>query len=1200
MLSVYDTSDPDWTLVGVNEDYGFAPSNYIEITESAPSKTPASPPGGQIPPTPTSPESEPDISRRETPSPASSPSPSTQGPAASLARVLEGSAPVASRSASGAAPPRQLTPEPSDEEQPAPALPRRPASQQLSPPPIQHASTPREEEEEEGGRGAIASPRHNRPTHGQISEDSPMRSPGGFHLYNINEMVSAMGKRKKMPTTLGLNAATGTIMISPEKSRDGPSHEWTADKMTHYSIEGKHVFLELIRPTRSLDLHAGAKDTAQEIVSTLGEIAGAVRGEGIREVIAAASGGGGRKKGHMLYDFMAQGDDEVTVAVGDDVIILDDTKSEEWWMVRRLKNGNEGVVPSSYVEVTGTMPTEPASRSGINAGRSTVEQNRLEEERLAKEAAKKQSKDAEFNDEPPYIRGIEVGPGVKLPDRGSSLSIDETSRRERRSSKNEGKMSKPKPDPAKTRVWTDRSGSFKVEAQFIGLSDGKIHLHKANGVKIAVPVAKMAPDDLAYVEKMAGVSLDEDKPLGDLKRKKQAENGGEKGKTGASIERPKPPAYDWFDFFLKAGVNHHQCERYAQNMNRDSMDESNLPDITPDVLRTLGLKEGDILRVMKYLDNMFGRTGKSPNAKNGDADTDVNGSAGGLFSGAGGALRNNTRKGRPEPNRIAGDVVDTKAFEQPADGVKSPPPESKATPLASAPTREQVQSGFDDNAWEVKPSKQVPQGTQAAPESKPPTATQGQPQLTGAMAELSLLSPPLQPTIASPQPPSQPSQPQPNQQQIPQPTSSVTAPQLQSQPTGANPAFFGQLNPQQTGLPHFQAALGQPPSMQPQNVNPQQMPRLNAPRQRPQAPQQPLSPGALLPPPPRPMSAPQNFQQQSQFGLQPLQPQLTGIPHPSMLQAPPGQSLDDLSQQRFQEQFSQQQQQIQPQPTSFPQQGPGFSPFASGMIPQGQQFNGPQQQPYVNGNATGSPFADPRPQFQPQPTGFGNFNQQQGTPSGGINSLLPPPLQPQRTGFQPQPQQQQPQQIGFLQTQPTGFQQMQPTGFQQQPSPALFQQPQPTGFGQPPPPPHPNGFAGSSSNFQIPPVPPIPQDHQTPAPLVAQKTGPAPPVRFGMSDAKKLTPQPTGRRANLAHASKFEPRYLMMHLLILIMYSCAKSFWFLDFHSLSQPPQIWASPWLGHECQTPQGTHRKDIFFISFWFSLSSTKPLMYARVQHA
>ena len=403
-----------------------------------------------------------------------------------------------------------------------------------------------------------------------------------------------MGKNKKMPTTLGLNLATGIIMIAPEKSRDGPQREWTAEKLTHYSIEGKHVFLELVRPTKSIDFHAGAKDTAQEITRGLGEIAGAARAEGLREVLEASAGSGGQKKGHILYDFMAQGEDEVTVAVDDEVIVVDDSKSEEWWMVRRLKNGKEGVVPSTYVEVTGIV-APPRTSSGINAAKSIVEQNRLDEERMVKEAVKASKNESKATER-----------SKKESKHGRSASASKT-----------------KPNMAKTRTWTDRSGTFKVEAQFIGLKDGKIHLHKLNGVKIAVPVVKMAIEDLEYVEKVTGVSLDDDKPLSDIKRRstqnaksgdrKKSESAAIVAKPGATVEpsksKPSASEYDWFDFFLKAGVSPYQCERYAFNFNKDSMDENVLGEITPTVLRTLGLKEGDILRVMKYLDTKFGRTG---------------------------------------------------------------------------------------------------------------------------------------------------------------------------------------------------------------------------------------------------------------------------------------------------------------------------------------------------------------------------------------------------------------------------------------------------------------------------------------------------------------------------------------------------------------------------------------------------------------
>lgn len=244
-----------------------------------------------------------------------------------------------------------------------------------------------------------------------------------------------------MPTTLGINIATGTIFISPEKSEDGPHQEWTAERLTHYSIEGKHVFLDLVRPSKSVDFHAGAKDTAQEIVAALGEIAGAYRAEGLREVIAAGTGGG-KKKGQVLYDFMAQGDDEVTVAVGDEVVILDDSKSEEWWMVRRLRNGQEGVVPSSYIEITGVVSRQEPSFTGANAGLSTVEQNRLEEARLAKESARRTRRQDSGD------RLGEVGPGMKLPERGSSLFTNDDDNKRSQPRNRDSRSSKPSKYPS--------------------------------------------------------------------------------------------------------------------------------------------------------------------------------------------------------------------------------------------------------------------------------------------------------------------------------------------------------------------------------------------------------------------------------------------------------------------------------------------------------------------------------------------------------------------------------------------------------------------------------------------------------------------------------------------------------------------------------------------------------------------------------
>ncbi|KAI1373593.1 hypothetical protein F4677DRAFT_211325 [Hypoxylon crocopeplum] len=1076
-LQVFDVSDPDWILVGFEGDYGFVPANYIETGTAAatdhkvdgeanldpgasplplppPVRVPAPPslPARPSAPVELEPPQSPPLPDRSPSVRSAAASATPTDPAAAFASVMQGrgsTVPAATPPPVTLPPRQQYLSEESDGE-PSPVLPVRPRSQ----------STP------SNGQPVTAAPPQRTSSRRDYDDESdpPQSSriaPGGFHMYNINEMVSVMGKKKKMPTTLGVNLKTGVILIAPERAQDGPTQEWTADKMTHYSREGKHVFLELVRPSKSIDFHAGAKDTAEEIVSALGELSGAVKAEGLREVIMAGTGQSAQKRGQVLYDFMAQGEDEVTVAVGDEVIIIDDTKSEEWWQVRRLKNGKEGVVPSSYVEITETI-TSPTT-AGVNAGRSTVAQNRLEEERLTKEAIKKDQ------------RAAEVGPGMRLPERNSSLSARDNGntfgqqRSRRESGRAEGSRSgssKPKPDPSKVRTWTDRSKSFSVEAQFLGLKDGKINLHKMNGVKIAVPVAKMSIEDIEYVERVMGVSLDEDKPLSEVKRAKSAKANlareSSASKVGASVE-PAKPDYDWFQFFLSCDVAVGLCERYAQAFAKDSMDESVLPDVDASVLRNLGLREGDIIKVMRYLDKKFGRDGKKRNVSfAGDEEGD--GSSGGLFSGPGGTLRNNTRKGRPAPAVQTNDNIDPKAFAQQKDNsAQSSEPSSPAAARPKAP--EKSNSGFDDDAWDVKPTRQPePEVKQApAPEPKSTTSAQLQRPPTQAMQDLSLLTAPLeptqtQPTTAATVAPSipQPPPPPPPQQQPQQPQ------QIQPpQPQGATPSFFTGIAPQQTGI--LPAVTGSPAPAQPLNLG-------LGNRQRPLPPQVTGNQGALMPPPPpsRPLSAPQTVQP-SGFAPPPLQPQMTGI-------TPPGQSLNDLSQQRMPQQYLGS---FQPQPT-----GQGMIPFNTGAGMQPQPGFGPGQfmLPQMTGiSQTQIPFSDPRAQqfspVQTQPTGYpGGFPPTQQFPQqGGINSFLPPALEPQRTGMPPmQPQ---------LQQQPTGF----------------------GGFGQ--------GFNPGVSNAATQQAPP--------APLQPQKTGPAPPVRFGVAD--RIVPQPTGRRANLAQATPQNP-----------------------------------------------------------------------------
>ncbi|SPN97825.1 uncharacterized protein DNG_01337 [Cephalotrichum gorgonifer] len=1006
-LRVFDTSDPDWILVGLDDEFGFAPANYIEMDDAgSPEPRQATPPPPSLPARPRADPPPTDIDEEED---APKPRVQAEGPAAALANVMQ------SRSAPAAASPPARAPdlpvrnsrsEVDEEDNLSPALPARPGSgverprrevrskvSFAEPDPPSPARPP----------AAFVTPNSSRDT-----DDTPhtgsARSPGGFHMYNVNEMVSVMGKRKKMPTTIGVNIEAKTILIAPEHSEDGPSQEWPGTRMTHYSREGKHVFLELVRPSKSVDFHAGAKDTAEEIVLALAELAAAVKAEGLSDEILSPAGA--RKMGEILYDFTAQGDDEVTVKSGDNVVILDDTKSDEWWQVRRIKNGKQGVVPSSYIEITGFVSPPPSD--AVMAAKSTVEQNRLDEIRLTREAARLDGGDAL----------PQVGPGMPLPERGSSLQGQEqysnsSQQRSKRDGDGDGpaKASKSKPDPSKVRTWTDRSKSFSVEAQFLGIKDGKINLHKVNGVKIAVPVSKMSFEDVDYVERLTGARLDV--PGGNPHRAKQASSSSH---VGASVQAPKP-SFDAFQFFLDCDVNVGLCERYAQAFAKESMDESVLSDVDASVLRTLGLREGDIIKVMKALDLKYGRTGKGKDAADGE---------GGLFSGPGGTLRNNTRKGRPAPAVQTTDVVDPKTFNQ-ANAEAAAESKSPSSAVSGGATSNAqatgTAGGFDDDAWDVKPAKQAtPASAPAAVRSASETRAPAQ-NLTGSMQDLSLLTAPLQPTPVQPVSTGSDSG---ATAPSAAPTQSQTPP---AQSLGATPSFFSNLGP---------------------------VADQGSTRQRPQPPAQSiLGQGTLAPPPPaRPLSAPQTAQP-SAFTPPPLGPQMTGSVHP-VLQgqvAPPGRSLHEVDQNRLREQYLRQMQASQMAPYGAQNPHAGLVPFPTGM-------QGPLSQPLM----TGSPSIPGPPFMQPQPTGFQQaYPTQQPfypTPTGGgVNSFLPPALEPQRTGV--------------------------------------------PGMPGPPGPPGP----------PAPPAPLLPQ--QTgPAPPVRFGTQP---------DAARIMPQATGRKANLAQATPDNP-----------------------------------------------------------------------------
>ena len=55
---------------------------------------------------------------------------------------------------------------------------------------------------------------------------------------------------------------------------------------------------------------------------------------------------------------------------------------------------------------------------------------------------------------------------------------------------------------SKLRTWTDRSGKFSIEAEFVGAKDGKVRLRKDDGAKVSISLKKLSEADRKFVRRM--------------------------------------------------------------------------------------------------------------------------------------------------------------------------------------------------------------------------------------------------------------------------------------------------------------------------------------------------------------------------------------------------------------------------------------------------------------------------------------------------------------------------------------------------------------------------------------------------------------------------------------------------------------------------------------------------------------------------
>ncbi|KAI8456989.1 hypothetical protein BY996DRAFT_4578923 [Phakopsora pachyrhizi] len=655
------------------------------------------------------------------------------------------------------------------------------------------------------------------------AESSPILQPSNdIHLTGATNVVTWTvtdidQKKKKRKGTLAVG--NGTVIFASESDKAGVQKYSISDVSITKIEKGKHLILQCATEERHFqvsskdldDIVSKIRRTQQEAqtpsstpvsalknkTSPISQLTPTLRPPSTMTGSEKPPGPSGRKVSFLtptgkcataLYDFDAQGDDELTVKEGDRLFVLDDVTDDDWWKCAKQSNGQEGVVPASYIEVDDGQPSgnPQAADAAISAAAAEdAKKRRIQEEedaKLAQQLADEDQSEMRLANAQAADRKVAV---AREAEQRKAMEAEAASRRKRESEYRStqrreaersmlsssltsgpmppkltarpdsaqsinfaGGLSTPapprRPDSApregrskpqgQIRTWRDRTGQFKVEAEFRGLQNGKIRLHKINGVIIEVPLTKMSTEDVIWLEGATARSLrqeDTDEiPLAKLSLSptSAAASSTKTRPTSESARRSNGPpkkVIDWFEFFLNAGCDLDDCTRYASNFERDRIDESLLTELESSTMRNLGLREGDVIRVRKHIKMKYGNSGETSNDQNAEQirldeelakslqDQDSSSAPNIFTNGPNGSLKT-TRRGRPAPARAGSSTVDVTSLKL-IDTTSSPEESSAQNSPFSAPitaTTAPTENNFDDDAWQVRPNSTTPAASQ--------------------------------------------------------------------------------------------------------------------------------------------------------------------------------------------------------------------------------------------------------------------------------------------------------------------------------------------------------------------------------------------------------------------------------------------------------------------------------------------------------
>ncbi|KAI8620802.1 hypothetical protein BC830DRAFT_1164262 [Chytriomyces sp. MP71] len=369
-----------------------------------------------------------------------------------------------------------------------------------------------------------------------------------------------------------------------------------------------------------------------------------------------SSAAGSNKKAIALYDYDATNDEELTIRENDMLIVLD-SSDDDWWSVRFQNGRGEGLVPKTYVELQsgGGVSTPPSNQTNNYDARKQQQeteqrqrqeqlerQRREDQQRQIQESADRRRQEdmarqtrmederrrheAEAQKAPALMARPNVNSSIQaapsMPKRSEpSAPISIPSAVPRLPERPTAPISKPaddsnkraptdKPNMAKIRKWVDKTGGFTVDAEFLGISENKVQLHKVNGVKIAVPLDKLAPSEIEYLRTLPG--YENVSAPGASVTVGIPTPGAARARPGATLLPASSYIYngfDWRDWLLRAGIASTDAGEYALAFVREKLDKSVLDGVDREVLKALGISEGDIIRIRKFATTGVGSGG---------------------------------------------------------------------------------------------------------------------------------------------------------------------------------------------------------------------------------------------------------------------------------------------------------------------------------------------------------------------------------------------------------------------------------------------------------------------------------------------------------------------------------------------------------------------------------------------------------------